>query len=89
MSGLERLVRIESGHTLAQWFARDASGAGQGLPVAGCDSLNNRRLPAGAFPELPGLGDDDYEVLSYDATQVLVLYLEPEQIRCGIVVVER
>jgi len=52
MSALERLIQTESGHTLAQWFERDSSGGGRGLPLAGNESLNDRQLPAGAFPEL-------------------------------------
>lgn len=52
MSALERLIQIESGHTLAQWFERDSTGAGNGLPVAGYESLSDRQLPDSAFPEL-------------------------------------
>ena len=52
MSALERLVRIESGHTLAQWFERDSSGGGKGLTVTGVESLSGRHLSAEAFPEL-------------------------------------
>ena len=52
MSALERLVWIESGHTLAQWFERDSGGGGTGLAVTGAESLSGRHLPADAFPEL-------------------------------------
>lgn len=52
MSALERLVMIESGHGLTQWFKRLPSGEGIGLGVEHHEKLDNRHLEAEQFPEL-------------------------------------
>jgi hypothetical protein len=52
MSALERMIRIESGHTLGQWFRRGDDGSGESLPMEGFNQLNGRNLTAAAFPEL-------------------------------------
>ena len=52
IDALNRLVSLESGHALAQWFERLPSGAGAALPIPDMDRLNNRLLPADCFPEL-------------------------------------
>lgn len=49
----ERINARAGPRPAAQWFWRDADGAGQGLAVLGEErSLGNRRLPAEAFPPL-------------------------------------
>jgi len=52
MSALERMVMTRAGHSLAQWFEREPSGTGRGLPVAGLQGLDGRQLDAGQFPSL-------------------------------------
>lgn len=52
MSRLERMVAMESGHSIAQWFERDESGAGSGQPLKALEELSHRRLAPHCFPEL-------------------------------------
>ncbi len=52
MSGLERLVALESGHSVAQWFERDDAGGGSGRPLKELEKLSHRNLTPNCFPEL-------------------------------------
>lgn len=52
IDALNRVVAIESGHALAQWFERLPGGEGRGLPVPGIEGLDGRVLPGDAFPDL-------------------------------------
>lgn len=51
-SALNRLVQIESGHAVGQWFERDAAGYGTGGVVETAPSLSGRTLEPAQFPEL-------------------------------------
>ena len=51
IDALNRLVSIESGHAVAQWFERTPSGEGVALPITGFPELNDRVLQPDSFPE--------------------------------------
>ncbi len=52
INALERLVRIEAGHGVSQWFERLPGGNGKGLAHPHCQEIANRELDKELFPEL-------------------------------------